>query len=77
MGDNNLGPCVVIGVGFTLGKHLCKRVGELSRYSTCHSEDDNETITYTPASDVTVYISIFPYMSMGNQYEMGANIACP
>ena len=47
MGDNNLGPCVVIGVGFTLGKHLCKRVGELSRYSTCHSEHDNEKMVWT------------------------------
>ena len=47
MGDNNLGPCVGIRVRSTLGKHLCKRVGELSRYSTCHSEDDNEKMGWT------------------------------
>ena len=41
------------------------------------SEDDNEEMTYTPTESTDVYISIFPYMSMGNAYVLNVNMACP
>lgn len=41
------------------------------------SEDDNEEMTYTATASGDVYISIFPYMSMGNQYVLNVNMACP
>ena len=41
------------------------------------SEDDNEEMTYTPTETTDVYISIFPYMSMGNEYVLNVNMACP
>ena len=41
------------------------------------SEDDNEQMTYSPSETTDVYVSIFPYMSMGNQYVLNVNVACP
>ena len=41
------------------------------------SEDDNEQMTYSPSETTDVYVSIFPYMSMGNQYVLNQNVACP
>ena len=41
------------------------------------STDDNEEMTYTPAETTDVFISIFPYMSMGNTYVLNINMACP
>ena len=41
------------------------------------SEDDNEEMVYTPTDSTDVYISIFPFMSMGNEYVLNVNMACP
>ncbi len=41
------------------------------------SEDDNEEITYTAVEDTEVFVSIFPFMSMGNEYVLNFILACP
>ena len=41
------------------------------------TESDIETVSYTPEADETVFMSVFPYMSMGNSYSILATVTCP
>ena len=40
------------------------------------TESDVESVTYVPEADETVYMSVFPYMSMGNRYSILATVTC-